>query len=362
MRVPDVDTDPRTEVGQVGSALNRMLGHVGDALAARHASETRVRQFVADASHELRTPLAAIRGLRRADPAQPGHDVAADVAHALRPGRVGQHPDDHARRRPAAAGPAGLGPAARPEPVDLSGSRSTRVSDAHAAGPDHRWLLDLPDEAVTVPGRRGPRCTRWSPTCWPTRGRTPRPAPPSPAALSTDDGRAVFTVTDDGPGIPAAAAAGGLRAVRPGGHAPGPARPAAPASAWPSWRRWSRRTAGGSPSTAGRAIPLSSCGCPADHKILLEMARSMLFSAVSMSPILASPAPARSLKPFQAYSATTAGAPHDRYSPPAMVVAANTTVTLSTREPGSVGEVAPRGRGQRSPQRTAVSDEQHLAA
>ena len=39
-----------------------MLGHVADALAARQASETRVRQFVADASHELRTPLAAIRG------------------------------------------------------------------------------------------------------------------------------------------------------------------------------------------------------------------------------------------------------------------------------------------------------------
>ena len=56
------DTDTRTEVGQVGAALNQMLGHVSDALVARQASETRVRQFVADASHELRTPLAAIRG------------------------------------------------------------------------------------------------------------------------------------------------------------------------------------------------------------------------------------------------------------------------------------------------------------
>ncbi len=59
-RVPDVD--PNTEVGQVGTALNRMLDHVGSALAARQDSETRLRQFVADASHELRTPLAAIRG------------------------------------------------------------------------------------------------------------------------------------------------------------------------------------------------------------------------------------------------------------------------------------------------------------
>ena len=39
-----------------------MLDHVGAALEARQDSETRLRQFVADASHELRTPLAAIRG------------------------------------------------------------------------------------------------------------------------------------------------------------------------------------------------------------------------------------------------------------------------------------------------------------
>jgi two-component system OmpR family sensor kinase len=59
-RVPDVD--PHTEVGQVGSALNRMLDNVGSALEARHESETQLRQFIADASHELRTPLAAISG------------------------------------------------------------------------------------------------------------------------------------------------------------------------------------------------------------------------------------------------------------------------------------------------------------
>ncbi len=61
-RVPAQDTDDTTEVGAVGTALNRMLGHVEAALAARHESEMQVRQFVADASHELRTPLASIRG------------------------------------------------------------------------------------------------------------------------------------------------------------------------------------------------------------------------------------------------------------------------------------------------------------
>ena len=62
VRVPESDANPSTEVGQLGSALNRMLDHIAAALSTRQASETRVRQFVADASHELRTPLAAIRG------------------------------------------------------------------------------------------------------------------------------------------------------------------------------------------------------------------------------------------------------------------------------------------------------------
>ncbi|HEX3648731.1 MAG TPA: histidine kinase dimerization/phospho-acceptor domain-containing protein, partial [Pseudonocardiaceae bacterium] len=83
VRVPPQDTDPDTEVGQVGAALNRMLGHVADALAARHASETRVRQFVADASHELRTPLAAIRGYAELT-RRSGDEVPDAVAHAMR--------------------------------------------------------------------------------------------------------------------------------------------------------------------------------------------------------------------------------------------------------------------------------------
>lgn len=85
VRVPEAEADPRTEVGQVGAALNRMLGHVGSALAVRQESETRVRQFVADASHELRTPLASIRGY--AELTRRGREsIGADTRHAL--GRI----------------------------------------------------------------------------------------------------------------------------------------------------------------------------------------------------------------------------------------------------------------------------------
>ena len=80
-RVPEAD--PRTEVGRLSQAFNRMLGEIETAFAERAASEQtartsealmrrsegaareseqRMRRFVADASHELRTPLTSIRG------------------------------------------------------------------------------------------------------------------------------------------------------------------------------------------------------------------------------------------------------------------------------------------------------------
>src|SRR5262249_26836161 len=105
-RVPDAD--PRTEVGQVGSAFNRMLGHVEAALGRRAASETRLRRFAADASHELRTPLAAIRGYAELARRHPG-PVPADAAGAGAPGAAG---GGRASRWLAALSPARGGPPA----------------------------------------------------------------------------------------------------------------------------------------------------------------------------------------------------------------------------------------------------------
>jgi two-component system OmpR family sensor kinase len=152
-RVADVDADPRTEVGQVGAAINRMLGHVASALSARQESERKVRQFVADASHELRTPLASIRGYSELT-RRTGHDLPADVVHSI--GRV----ESEAVRMTSLVEDLLLlarldeGRDLESEPVDLSRLLIDAVSDAHAAGPHHEWSLDLPEEPMVILGDR----------------------------------------------------------------------------------------------------------------------------------------------------------------------------------------------------------------
>jgi two-component system OmpR family sensor kinase len=76
-------TDPRTEVGRLGVAINAMLDRLEQAFAERQASEDRLRQFIGDASHELRTPLASIRGYSELHRMGAARDPA-DVEKAMR--------------------------------------------------------------------------------------------------------------------------------------------------------------------------------------------------------------------------------------------------------------------------------------
>nr|WP_082772358.1 HAMP domain-containing sensor histidine kinase [Actinoplanes sp. TFC3] len=200
-RVPESDTDPRTEVGAVGAALNRMLDHVGSALEARHASETQVRQFVADASHELRTPLAAIRGYAELS-RRSRQPVPDEVSHVLR--RV----ESEALRMTALVEDLLLLArldAGRPlahEPVDLTMLVVDAVSDAHAAGPGHDWQLDLPDEPVSVLGD-GQRLHQVLANLL-ANARTHTPEGTTVVVgVAAEADAAVLRVTDFGPGIPA---------------------------------------------------------------------------------------------------------------------------------------------------------------
>lgn len=199
-RVPAVDTDPRTEVGQVGLALNNMLDNVEGALQARHESETRVRQFVADASHELRTPLASIRGyaeLSRRERAP----VPETVTHALT--RV----ESEALRMQGLVEDLLLLArldAGRPldrEAVDLSLVAMDAVSDAHAAAPGHHWELDLPDEPIEVPGDQARLHQVLANLLANARTHTPA-GTRVVTSLRRDGDRVRLSVSDDGPGVP----------------------------------------------------------------------------------------------------------------------------------------------------------------
>lgn len=200
-RVPEADTDPRTEVGQVGASLNRLLGHVGSALHSRQESEMRVRRFVADASHELRTPLASIRGY--AELTRRGReDVGPDTRHALgriesEAGRMTSLVEDLLMLARLDAGrPLSLAE------TDLSPLVVDAVSDARAAGPDHVWRLDLPDEPAVVHGD----AERLQQVLMNLLGNARTHTPPGTtitARVSGDrpDG-VLLRITDDGPGIP----------------------------------------------------------------------------------------------------------------------------------------------------------------
>ncbi|HEY2673496.1 MAG TPA: HAMP domain-containing sensor histidine kinase [Rugosimonospora sp.] len=201
VRVPSADTDPGTEVGQVGAALNRMLGHIAAALNARHASETRVRQFVADASHELRTPLAAIRGYSELARRVHGQ-VPDDVAHALRrieseSGRMTVLVEDLLLLARLDSG--------RPlatDPVDLTQLVVDAVSDAHVAGPRHTWRLDLPDEPVTVTGDAARLHQVLANLLGNVGAHTPAGTIVTVALSRPQPGLVALSVADNGPGIP----------------------------------------------------------------------------------------------------------------------------------------------------------------
>jgi two-component system OmpR family sensor kinase len=193
-RVPEHLTDVRTEVGQVGSALNTLLVHVESSLAERHRSEQQVRQFVADASHELRTPLTTIAGYtelarRRPDDAEAVRTALGKVEEES--GRMTALVEDLLLLARLDAG--------RPlerRPVDLSRLLIEAVSDARVVAPDHRWQLDLPEESLEIVGD-GQRLHQVV-TNLLTNAR--KYTPPGTTVTVTASAHS-FSVHDDGPGF-----------------------------------------------------------------------------------------------------------------------------------------------------------------
>jgi two-component system OmpR family sensor kinase len=197
-RVPEELTDPATEVGQVGLALNNLLGHVERSLDARHRQEQQVRQFVADASHELRTPLATIRGYAELARRSPEYDPVDALAKVEEEGvRMHALVEDLLLLARLDSG--------RPledEEVDLTMLALQTVEDARVVGRDHHWALALPDEPVQVNGDEQRLHQVLSNLLANARRHTPAGTTVE-VALARQNGNAVLSVTDDGPGIPA---------------------------------------------------------------------------------------------------------------------------------------------------------------
>ncbi|MDO9397034.1 MAG: HAMP domain-containing sensor histidine kinase, partial [Herbiconiux sp.] len=202
-RVQASDTDPRTEIGKVGEALNRLLEHVDDALAVRAATDKRMRRFVTDASHELRTPLAAIQGY--AELTRQDSDALPEITeYSL--ARI----ESEAKRMNSLVSELLLlarldeGQDLHLDEIDLGEIVVNAVSDVRATSPSHRWTAEVPDAPALVTGDRE-RLHQLVLNLL------------SNAAVHTPDGTAVvtrveleeergtasvvLTVSDDGPGI-----------------------------------------------------------------------------------------------------------------------------------------------------------------
>ncbi|MFE0357197.1 sensor histidine kinase [Streptomyces nigra] len=200
MPAPVPHGDTHTEVGRVATALNRMLGHVGDALARRHASEERLRHFAADASHELRTPIATIRAHTDLALRHPGR-LPEDVRHGLEriaatSQRMSGLVDDLLLLARLDAGR----PLAR-EPVDLTRLALDATDDARALSPDHLWQLELPEEPVVVEGDEHRLHQVLTNLLSNARIHTP-PGTRVTLSLTPGPDHAGIIVADDGPGIP----------------------------------------------------------------------------------------------------------------------------------------------------------------
>jgi two-component system OmpR family sensor kinase len=192
------DRHPDTEVGTLTAAFGQMLTNVEQSLAARHASEDRLRQFLSDASHELRTPVAVIRG--HAELARAAGKLPPDVDHALdrivgESERMGHMVDDLLLLARLNSG-RGL----ELTEVDLTRLVLDAVSDARVAGPEHRWHLDLPEEPVDVLGDQNALHQVLANLLGNASIHTPSGTTVLTTLRAEGDG-AMIVISDDGPGI-----------------------------------------------------------------------------------------------------------------------------------------------------------------
>jgi two-component system OmpR family sensor kinase len=190
----------RTEIGRLGLALNAMLSQIEAAFAQSKASEQRLRRFIADASHELRTPLTSIRGysemLRRGAADSP---TDADLARRRieeESVRMSTLVDDMLLIARLDQG--------RPldmKAVDLQAIARDAVDDARAVAPqrDITLTLNVPKPALVTGDDIRLRQVLGN-LVRNALVHTPSKTPIE-VGVTTQDGTALLTVADHGPGL-----------------------------------------------------------------------------------------------------------------------------------------------------------------
>jgi two-component system OmpR family sensor kinase len=191
--------DDSTEIGKLGTSLNAMLSQIEAAFDERRASEERLRRFVGDASHELRTPITSIRGyaelFRRGASTRPD-DLARSMSRIeAEAERMGVLVDDLLllarldQGRPLAQ-----------KPVDLVAVVTDAVDVARAIDPERILDADL-DGPAWVIGDAGRLRQVVDNLLENARIHTPSGTPTHVTLRSDDDGGALLTIADEGPGM-----------------------------------------------------------------------------------------------------------------------------------------------------------------
>jgi len=187
-----------SEVGQLGLALNTMLGDIEAAFRQRDATELRLRQFLADASHELRTPLTSIQGFAELFRVG-GDDARVDLPTILR--RI---EEESARMKVLVEDLLLLARLDQPRaaeraPLDLAVLVADACSDAVATAPDRSVTLDAP-QPVIMTGDQAHLRQAIANLVTNALRHTP-PGSPIDVAARVDGGHAVVSVRDHGPGL-----------------------------------------------------------------------------------------------------------------------------------------------------------------
>src|SRR5919109_689213 len=192
--------DPRTEVGQLGAALNAMLAEIERAFDDRVAAEERLRRFVADASHELRTPVTSIRGFaelfRRGASGRP-----SDLANVMR--RIEQEGERMGELVEELLLLAHLdqGQPLEQQPVELAAVVDAAVDAARAADPGRPLKVDSQGPLVVLGAESRLRQVVDNLL---TNARVHTPSgTPIDVRVGTEDRQVVLEVADEGAGVPA---------------------------------------------------------------------------------------------------------------------------------------------------------------